>query len=203
MEFYTIQIYILQIVIYLFFQVFSSSLYTESIDEEVSSIPSILSITATESDSSAIILYDIVDPGAKFFFQIDPMSGQLSLIHSLDREEFVEFTFTVIASDNESPPRQGFSSVKISINDINDNAPVFLLSQYSVTISESTILNAIIVTIEATDADATPANNQINYSIATSGVPFSINPTTGEVSVSGITLIFSFCIMLDMCLIFY
>ena len=169
------------------FQVFSSSLYTGTINEETSPINNILTIVATESDSSAAILYDIVDSGAKFYFQINPISGQLSLIHSLDREEFEEFTFTVSASDNENPPRQGFSSVKISIQDINDNYPVFLLNQYTVTISESTPSLTEIVTIRATDADATPAFNQIVYSIATSSVPFSINPTTGQVSVQGIS----------------
>ena len=149
-----------------------------------------MSISATESDASAVILYDIVDPGAKFYFQIDATSGQLSLIQSLDREEFEEFTFTVVATDNENPPRQGFSSVKISINDLNDNTPVFLLSQYAVTISESTALNTLIVTIQATDADATPANNQITYSIATAGVlPFTIDSMTGQVTVSGIQIL--------------
>ncbi|KAI6657151.1 Cadherin EGF LAG seven-pass G-type receptor 3-like [Oopsacas minuta] len=162
---------------------FNQSIYTTIIEEELSEKANFLKLLAMETDSNAIITYDIVDSGAKYYFNVNPTSGDLSLINPLDREEFEDFTFTVVASDSDSPPRQGFSTVKIIISDINDNPPIFLLSQYSVTISEST--TGVIISITAIDSDATFANSEISYVITDSGLPFAINMVSGEISVSG------------------
>ena len=104
---------------------------------------------------------------------------------SLDREEFKTFTFSVIASDGETPPRQAVSTILITISDTNDNSPTFLLSDYSVSVSESTASNTVILTVKASDNDATSVFNTITYSFNTTTSLFSIHPTSGEVSVSG------------------
>ena len=155
------------------------------VGENLNPVISILTLFASENDSNAIIQYDIVDSGAKAYFDVNRTSGVLFLINPLDRELFADFTFTVVASDNDFPPRQGFSSVRISITDLNDNSPTFLLREYSVSISESTPVNSEIITVRATDNDATAAFNQIQYGIVSSVVDFSIDPNTGIVTVSG------------------
>ena len=152
--------------------------------EGVDSFTNVVTIDASSSDSTAVISYDIVDPAAKFYFSVGLSDGIISLINPLDREEFEDFTFTVVASDGETLPRKGFSTVKINISDINDNPPIFLLILYSVTISETTI--GTIITTSATDLDATVAFNTVEYGFSDVGFPFSINISTGEVSVSGI-----------------
>ena len=153
------------------------------VDEE-STMANIVVISAATSDSTVVISYDIVDPAAKFYFSVVPSDGIISLINPLDREEFEDFTFTVVASDGEAFPRRGFSTVKISITDINDNPPIFLLSLYSVIISEAT--TGIIITTSAIDSDATVNFNTIKYGFSDAGFPFSIDVPTGEISVSGI-----------------
>ena len=163
---------------------FSSQLYTASIDEGVATIPSILTVLATELDASTTIGYSIVDASVGSYFSLDSGTGQLSLISALDREEFGTYTFTIVASDGETPPRQGYSSVQISITDVNDNIPMFLLSVYSVTIPEATLPNTVIVTVEATDADATLAFSEISYILVTTTTLFALDSTTGEVTVS-------------------
>ena len=144
----------------------------------------VVTIEASSNDSTAVISYDIVDPAAKFYFSVGLSDGIISLINALDREEFENFTFTVVASDGATLPRKGFSTVKISIDDINDNPPIFLLILYSVTISETTI--GTIIATSATDSDATVDFNTIEYGFSDVGFPFSINASTGEISVSGI-----------------
>lgn len=167
-------------------KVFSQPLYTGIVDEEVDALTNIVTILATASDSTAVISYDIVDPAAKFYFSVGPSDGIISLINPLDKEEVDGFTFSVVASDGEAFPRQGYSTVKITINDINDNPPIFLLSLYSVSISETT--TGTIITTSATDLDATVAFSSIVYGFTDAGFPFSIVASTGAVSVSGIIL---------------
>ena len=164
---------------------FSSQLYTASINEEVASLTGILTVVATDLDSSTTIEYSIVDASVLNYFNLSPSTGQLSLISAFDREEFEAYTFTIVASDGETPPRQGYASVQITIIDTNDNTPKFLLNEYSLTVSESTAVNTVIVTVEATDADATPAFNTIQYILVTTSTLFNVDSTTGEVTVIG------------------
>lgn len=152
--------------------------------EEVSTIASVLTVLATERDATAVIEYSI-PAFAQAYFAIDANSGQLSLTASLDREEFETFTFSVIANDGETPPRQAAATILITISDTNDNTPAFLLSDYSVSISESTASNTIVLTVEASDNDATSAFNTVAYSFNTTTSLFSIDSASGEVSVLG------------------
>ena len=154
--------------------------------EGVNSISSVLTVSASERDSNAVITYSILDVNARAVFSLDATTGVLSLIASLDREQIATFSFTVVASDSDTPPRQGFSSIQISIDDSNDNTPSFLLSKYSITLSESTSVNTIVLTAAATDGDATSAFNQIQFMFDSQGsAPFGINPTSGEISLTG------------------
>ncbi|KAI6657178.1 protocadherin Fat 4-like [Oopsacas minuta] len=164
--------------------VFSHLIYTGSVMEEVSTIASVLTVSATEVDTTTTISYSIPD-FATTYFSINSSTGQLSLIAPLDREEFEIFTFTVLATDGDDPPGQGHASVQITIIDTNDNTPKFLLAVYSVTISETTPSNQIIITVEAADGDATMPFNKINYSFNPDSSLFSIDSMSGEVSVSG------------------
>ena len=126
-----------------------------------------------------------MDASVLVYFSLNSSNGQLSLISAFNREELETYTFTIVASDGETPPRQGYSSVQITISDTNDNTPMFLLNEYSVTISESTAINTVIVTVEARDADATVAFNNIQYILVTTTSFFNIDSTTGEVTLVG------------------
>ena len=126
-----------------------------------------------------------MDASVLVYFSLNSNNGQLSLISAFNREELETYTFTIVASDGETPPRQGYSSVQITISDTNDNTPMFLLNEYSVTISESTAINTVIVTVEARDADATVAFNNIQYILVTTTSFFNIDSTTGEVTLVG------------------
>ena len=73
---------------------------------------------------------------------------------------------------------------------MDDNTPTFLLSDYSVSISESTASNTVILTVKALDNDATIAFNTIAYSFLTATSLFYIDSTSGEVTVSGINSLY-------------
>ena len=70
-------------------------------------------------------------------FYIDTSSGVIRVKTSLDRESVDNYTLTVTASDrdpNIADVKSSSVNLTISLNDINDNDPVFSLDHYKVTI---------------------------------------------------------------------
>ncbi|XP_041642272.1 protocadherin Fat 4 [Cheilinus undulatus] len=63
----------------------------------------------------------------------------------------------------------------LKINDLNDNSPVFAEDQYSTTLSEAAAVNSEVLTVMAEDADTTPDNNRITYSIVPDSEEFMVN----------------------------
>ncbi|CAF1053785.1 unnamed protein product [Adineta ricciae] len=96
----------------------------------------------------------------------------------------ISFDYDAPATDNGTPQRQSFCSLRINLLDVNDNSPVFIMTNWNYTIYRSTAGNsnsARFLRIIASDADS-GVNGQINYYIGTVGVPyFTINQTTGTV----------------------
>ena len=70
-------------------------------------------------------------------FYIDTSSGVIRVKTSLDRESVDNYTLTVTASDrdpNIADVKSSSVNVIISLNDINDNDPVFSPDHYKVMI---------------------------------------------------------------------
>ena len=70
-------------------------------------------------------------------FYIDTSSGVIRVKTSLDRESVDNYTLTVTASDrdpNIADVKSSSVNLTISLNDTNDNDPVFSLDHYKVTI---------------------------------------------------------------------
>ena len=70
-------------------------------------------------------------------FYIDTSSGVIRVKTSLDRESVDNYTLTVTVSDrdpNIADVKSSSVNVTISLNDINDNDPVFSPDHYKVTI---------------------------------------------------------------------
>lgn len=69
-------------------------------------------------------------------FTIDPESGVISTTRSLDREvqEWVELR--VVAQDFGEPPLSATCLVSITVDDVNDNEPIFLRQVYNATLAE-------------------------------------------------------------------
>ena len=70
-------------------------------------------------------------------FYIDTNSGVIRVKTSLDRESVDNYTLTVTVSDrdpNIADVKSSSVNVTISLNDINDNDPVFSPDHYKVTI---------------------------------------------------------------------
>ncbi|XP_040470292.1 protocadherin-23 [Falco naumanni] len=85
-------------------------------------------------------------------FQIDPRTGQICVSQDIDREEDpTTYDLLVKATDGGGLSAQAF--VRIEIEDINDNQPVFEQAVYVASISSHTQPGTEIVNVVATDRD--------------------------------------------------
>ncbi|XP_068122905.1 protocadherin Fat 3 isoform X5 [Hyperolius riggenbachi] len=142
--------------------VFDKSFYTAFINEDVEMNTPILSINATSPEGQGII-YTIVDGDPFNQFNIDFDTGVLSVVSPLDFELNPSFKLTVRASDSLTSARAEVI-VDISVNDVNDNAPVFQFPSYNATLSESSLIGTPVLQVVATDADS-ENNKVIRYQI--------------------------------------
>ncbi|XP_069725218.1 protocadherin beta-15-like [Phaenicophaeus curvirostris] len=90
---------------------------------------------------------------------------ELVTVTTLDREEMARYILTVIAADVGSPPLTTTQTFTVDISDVNDNAPVFNQTSYTMYVHENNIPTVLVGTIHASDADIGP-NAKVTYSLA-------------------------------------
>ena len=61
-------------------------------------------------------------------FSLDEKSGELWSRKTFDREEASVYEVSLVATDTGG--RAGFTTLRINVGDVNDNAPLFELSEY-------------------------------------------------------------------------
>lgn len=89
-------------------------------------------------------------------FKIDPSSGVITTNHVFDRDEPArekEVYVTVRVTDNGRPALDDVCTFKVTIEDINDNPPVFDKSKYIEPMPEDRQVNKVVTRISATDLD--------------------------------------------------
>lgn len=105
----------------------------------------------------------------------------------LDRETTPHYSLLIEAWDGGSPPLKGSMTVNITIQDMNDNYPIFIQSRYHVAVHENATIGTSVQEVLATDTDA-GENGRITYSInrrqSDRDNMFQINPKTGVISVN-------------------
>ena len=118
-------------------------------------------------------------------------SEDVVLSGTVNRETVPSYRFTILAVDLGAERLSGSTEVSITLDDVNDNSPVFSAKSltYVATIPESasrgTRINTI-PTLAVSDADI-GRNGHIFFSFAGgSSDPFSIDESTGYISVSGL-----------------
>lgn len=102
------------------------------VSEETMLGSTIYNLTATDSDSGSNgeLRYSLVaEYPSSGSFSVDSLTGALILTKTLDREERSEYTLILKAQDRAQPGEFLASTVtvRITVLDQNDNAPVFVL----------------------------------------------------------------------------
>lgn len=103
-------------------------------------------------------------------FSINPKTGEISALASLDREDKELHTFDVIVNDTLNT---AVVPVNILVGDFNDNSPVVRVSQRNVTILYNLTVGSPIAAVTATDADIGP-NGVIYHNLTLSNQQFGL-----------------------------
>ncbi|XP_076994260.1 protocadherin gamma-A12 [Tamandua tetradactyla] len=103
-------------------------------------------------------------------FSLDVRSGadgyqypELVLERAVDREERAVHHLVLTASDGGSPARSGTARIRVTVVDVNDNAPAFAQSEYRVNVPENVAVSTQLLLVNATDPDE-GANAEVMYS---------------------------------------
>lgn len=168
--------------------VFSSAVYNRSVSEGASPGQAVASVSATDGDEpgtlAALVEYAIVSGNVDSAFALNRTVGELVLRTGVDREGVVSYTLNISATDSAPPYLAAFATVHIEVVDINDNDPVFNLSNATAQIAENLPAEQFVAAFAASDADS-GLNGEVFFAI-TAGNPspalFSINASTGVVT---------------------
>uniref|UniRef100_A0A8D0CPV7 FAT atypical cadherin 3a n=1 Tax=Sander lucioperca TaxID=283035 RepID=A0A8D0CPV7_SANLU len=147
------------------------AVYTASVPENVPVNSVLLRVGATDADVgvSAWIQYSLHGPGSQDF-SMDPDTGEIKSSMILDHEMTPYYRLVSQATDGGG--RWCRAEVQLAVTDVNDNPPIFTLSQYTASVYEDT----------ATKALLTRLGRMVVYSLADSaGGSFSIDRTSGIV----------------------
>ena len=155
---------------------FEFSQYSIEIREDTFPNATFLTVTANDNDTSSVIRYFL--SGTEF--KINPYTGDISTLVSLDRETRASYTLMAVASDGRFSDE---ATVVVSIMDVNDNAPTFNETQITLSLVENHPTGETIVQLLATDADEGD-NAVVTYVITEQpdNGEVTIDPSTGEVS---------------------
>uniref|UniRef100_A0A8C9QPR5 Cadherin domain-containing protein n=1 Tax=Spermophilus dauricus TaxID=99837 RepID=A0A8C9QPR5_SPEDA len=122
-------------------------------------------------------------------FTINPESGVISTIRTLDRETQETVELRVVAQDLGEPPLSATCLVTITVDDVNDNEPIFRRQVYNVTLEEHAPVGHCFLQVKASDADA-GVYGFVQYSLydgfqSDQAPPaFRIDPHDGHICVS-------------------
>ncbi|XP_010848931.1 PREDICTED: protocadherin beta-10 [Bison bison bison] len=105
---------------------------------------------------------------------------------ALDRESQAEYNITITVTDMGTPRLKTEHNITVLVSDVNDNAPTFTQTSYTLWVHENNSPALHIGSVSATDTDA-GANAQVTYSLLPPPDPLvplaslvSINPDNGH-----------------------
>ncbi|CAH1153853.1 unnamed protein product [Phaedon cochleariae] len=166
---------------------FYASLFQESVLENVPVGYSVVKVQAYDADegSNADIKYALSARDATggstddLALSVDAHSGWIYTTRELDRELQPKYMFQVIASDQGVPPQSASASVVISVQDVNDNDPVFEPKNYESVIAEDDTPGTPVATVTAVDPDE---DSRLHYEITNGNIRgrFAITSQNGR-----------------------
>ncbi|XP_059821083.1 protocadherin Fat 4 [Hypanus sabinus] len=150
-------------------------------DQKVNTFITTVSASSSRQDVRGPLSYYIASGNFGAVFHIDQQTGNLVLMKALDFEVIQHYVLWIEARDMGFPPFSSYKKLDITVNDVNDNAPVFKQDPFMANVMENSFSSQII-TIEAEDIDSGP-NGQIEYAIVdgNKGNNFNMNGQTGQI----------------------
>ncbi|XP_058883158.1 protocadherin Fat 1-like isoform X5 [Acipenser ruthenus] len=118
-------------------------------------------------------------------FAINNETGVVKVIRPLDREVHPSYLLKIVARDQAVEEPQLLSTVllKVTLEDVNDNPPRFIPSNYHVKVREDLPIGTVIMWLEAHDSDL-GQSSQVRYSLIDNGDgSFDVDKLSGAVRI--------------------
>ncbi|KAM9064790.1 protocadherin gamma-A2 isoform X17 [Sarcophilus harrisii] len=154
--------------------VFSQSVYTVSVPENVPQGTILLTVNATDADegiNSQVRYFQVKSPGKiSQIFQINSVTGELSTLQNLDYEETEFHEIEVEAQDGLG--LRSRAKIHVTVLDVNDNAPEVTITSVTNSIPENAPPGTVIALFHVHDRDS-GENGQVLCSIP-GDLPFKL-----------------------------
>ncbi|XP_015819377.1 protocadherin Fat 1a isoform X4 [Nothobranchius furzeri] len=167
--------------------VFERPFYSIEIPENIQLHSPVLHVQASDSEGPRIV-YTISEGDPFKQFSIDFNTGVIPVIQALDFETHPAYKLNVRATDSLTGAHSEVF-VDIILEDVNDNAPVFMSKAYYANISEASVIGTSILQVVAKDSD-TSNNQEVFFRLVEergkSSDYFTIDRDTGVISTAQI-----------------
>lgn len=169
--------------------VFNPLKYNVTISEAAVIGTSLLKLSATDQDAgkNSHLEYSIVSGDPRGLFAVNS-DGIITVAKDLDHEK--NSTHNIAVTVHDKGETQLFAKqpahVFILVRDLNDNSPVFEVSLYEETISESTPPGTLVLRVRAMDADRSLANSKMVFFMVKEDLDhdFKLNSSSGAIYVN-------------------
>ncbi|KAI1898964.1 hypothetical protein AGOR_G00077800 [Albula goreensis] len=158
---------------------FETPHYQLNVEENNEPGVTLVQVRATDLDSwqNGEVTYRLGADGAAMF-SIDPATGHLSALVTLDREQQEFHNFTILATDNGRPFLESTTMISVCVLDQNDNEPVFTTADFIFFIPENFPRLGQVGMVGVRDADA-GANGQVEVQVLNGSGPFVMDNARG------------------------
>lgn len=143
---------------------FEQSAYTVSTLENNPPNSFLVQVRAVSRNPEAVVTaYTLVSSSQ--LFAVDPVSGNVTILAPLNREERALYSITIEAEVKfNSSIFTATTEVNITVTDENDNPPQFMITFQSIIINETIATGVVVAEFEALDADI-GSNANVEYSL--------------------------------------
>ncbi|XP_074530046.1 protocadherin alpha-6-like isoform X31 [Halichoeres trimaculatus] len=169
---------------------FSQEVYQIEIQENVPLGALVTKMKATDPDegSNGEVKYSLgktLSPKVYDIFELDKVTGEITVRGLVDYEENDLFELDIEASDKGTPPLTGECRVIIKVKDVNDNPPEIEVTSLSNTVPEDSKPGTIVSLLGVKDSDS-GVNGKVILQIS-NNVPFELKPSYKENTYSVVT----------------
>ncbi|XP_067890212.1 protocadherin-17 isoform X2 [Heterodontus francisci] len=137
--------------------------------------------------SYSILPSRVGDVSIYTYVSVNPSNGAIYALRSFNYEQTKSFEFKVLAKDSGTPHLESNSTVRVTVLDVNDNAPVIVLpvlqnDTAEIHVPRNAGLGYIVATVRAVDSDYGDSG-RLSYEIAEGNEQhlFDMDPSSGEI----------------------
>ncbi|XP_063269939.1 protocadherin gamma-B5-like [Prinia subflava] len=134
-------------------------------DAPVGTVVAVLNVNDPDSGENGQVSCELSGEAPLSIVASSGGSYKVVTASALDREQAAEQRVTVVARDRGRPALRSSRELVLEVSDVNDNAPVFEEAAYSAYVAENNAAGALVVRVQARDADA-GANGRVSYWLA-------------------------------------